>query len=386
MIARKIFDRQEELFGAEFNWSPFPTIEDRKGWARLPEEMRVQIVALGDASLAGESGAAELGSGDEGGETQSVYFTRRRGLVNLLLGECVSDSGKHLRALVDGLETICRESSWALPEYSGAELAGGGVLEDERGGVDLFVAETAGLLALVLALVGERLREVSEGLTERVEAALEERFLDAALARDDYDWMGLEGGFRALDSQTPWIASNWLLAALLVDRSPARRLAGVYKAMGCLDRYMMQFPREGGFDKGPSYWSRGAGAVLDCFEILHSATKSGMDLFGEPLVAQLGERIAEARIDGGGFASEAERVERLGELGGVVYRYGVRSGDNDLMRLGAALEQCDKGEHRFRVSAGRSLYRVLLGMFDYRIQREVATTAPSYLEEAWLLS
>jgi hypothetical protein len=58
----------------------------------------------------------------------------------------------------------------------------------------------------------------------------------------------------------PWTCSNWLNAALLLEKDDARRADMVHKTLKVLDEFLDPYPAAGGCDEGPSCW--GAAASL----------------------------------------------------------------------------------------------------------------------------
>ena len=213
----------------------------------------------------------------------------------------------------------------------------GGLPDVREPVVDLFAAETGGLLTCVLELLGDELGRVSDLIPQRIRSEIEARILDPALARDDFWWMGLGDPGRKLNNWTPWIVSNWLLCSLLADDNPGRRLAGIYKAAGCLDRYLAQLPADGGCDEGPSYWGRAGGSLFDGLEILHSASHGELTCYDEPLVREIGAYIARVHIGGDWFVNFADAPARPRLRPHTVYGYGVRTRQSSLMQLGAWL-------------------------------------------------
>jgi len=96
-------------------------------------------------------------------------------------------------------------------------------------------------------------------IRERIHLEVDRRILTPNLARDFY-WMGFPerpgAPVRAPNNWNPWINSNWLASALLLERDAGRRRASVHKIVRSLDRFLDGYQEDGGCDEGPSYWSR----------------------------------------------------------------------------------------------------------------------------------
>ena len=152
--------------------------------------------------------------------------------------------------------------------------------------VDLFDGETAALVAWTAYLVGEQLQSVSPQILPRLHREIDARLLTPNLERDDFWWMGF--GERRVNNWNPWVNSNWLTCALLMEEDEDRRAAAVYKILRSLDRFLVPYPRDGGCDEGPGYWSRAGAAVFDNLELLYGATAGNLDEYGDDLVREIG--------------------------------------------------------------------------------------------------
>ena len=162
---------------------------------------------------------------------------------------------------------------------------------------------------------------------------IDARILTPCLERDDFWWMGFNP--RRVNNWNPWINSNWLTSALLIEPDPDRRQAAVAKSMRSIDRFLGPYPRDGGCDEGPGYWGRAGASLLDCLELLYSATDGQIDLYGDPLIREIGRFIYRVQIDGTYFVNFADASAIVTPPPAVVFRYGQRIGDADLMALGA---------------------------------------------------
>jgi hypothetical protein len=119
--------------------------------------------------------------------------------------------------------------------------------------------------------MGDRLDKVSPLLRERIRVEVDRRILTPALERDDFCWMGFTSR-KDVNNWNPWIASNWLASALILERDPQRRVRTVHRIMRSLDVFMNGYPDDGGCDEGPSYWDRAGASLFDNLELLRGAT------------------------------------------------------------------------------------------------------------------
>src|SRR5438876_12215041 len=103
-------------------------------------------------------------------------------------------------------------------------------------------------------------------------------------------WMGF-GERKNVNNWNPWINSNWLAAALLLEADPGRRTRSVYKIMRSLDNFINIYPDDGASDEGPGYWGRAGASLFDNLELLGSATNGTIDIYRAPLVRSMGQYI-----------------------------------------------------------------------------------------------
>ena len=143
--------------------------------------------------------------------------------------------------------------------------------------------------------MGDRLDKVSPLLRERIRVEVDRRILMLALERDDWWWLGF-GPRKDVNNWNPWIASNWLASALILERDPQRRARTVHRIMRSLDMFMNGYPDDGGRDEGPSYWDRAGASLFDNLELLRGATNGGVDIYAHPLVRNMGQYIYRAYI------------------------------------------------------------------------------------------
>lgn len=363
---------------------PFPAWSERPAWLALPETVRGQLVAAGEAarqapwpSLPATLFLAFVRTGD-----RKVYevnsFPRRGILCDLVLAECAEGEGRFLDAILDAAWSICEESFWGISAHV-ATSEGRGLPDTAAPEVDLFAAETGALLAWTVYLLGEPLAGLSPQIVPRILREAGQRILDPCLDRDDFWWMGLDGS-RALNNWTPWICSNWLATSLLLDREPQRRAAGVLKAIRCLDQYLSHHSADGGCDEGPGYWSRAGASAFDCAEILAWATDGAVNLVKLPLLRKLGAYLPAVHIAEDRFVNFADAPPTSNPNGPLCVRFGLATNNPELVALGRYIEALGRDGTGFRLP--RSLPRSLPALFSTPAAAE--TVAAPYPQDTWL--
>lgn len=386
----EVFQRQplsQTLLPLE-RWQPFPTMDDRAAWQTLPGSVSTQLLALGEKSLARPIPPLpatlylEFARSGNRSHYEAPFFERRGRLQNLVLAECVEGKGRFLDAISDTLWAICEESSWCLPAHVGAQKAKAGLPDIEDPIVDLFAGETGVVVAWTLYLAGPKLDQISPLLTRRALAELERRILAPVAARDDFGWMALNvtSPDRRPNNWTPWISASVLTSALLCEKDAARRILIVQKLLRSLDGFLKFHPADGSCDEGPSYWGRAGGSLLDCLDILHSASDGKLTVYDEPLVQEMGRFIYRAYIAGDYFVPIGDCPARFLPEHDLVFRYGKRITDPQLQAFGAS------GATVESLLSDRFLGRQLYAVFDAAEILNRSATAPPLLRDVWLPS
>ncbi len=362
-------------------WKPFPNAGDRADWAGLPPEMKSAVVQSGARHL-GQPYAPlaatlflEFARNGNRSHYEAVQSGRRTQLREMVLAECVEGQGRFLDDIANGVWALCEETFWGYPAHMSLQKRGNGLPDVSEPVIDLFAAETAALLAWTDYLLGERLDKVSPLVRERIDVEMERRILAVYRKRDDFWWMGLDDT-RSVNNWNPWINSNCLACALLMDRDGARRARTVYKILTSLDRFLDGYHDDGGCDEGPGYWARAGGSLFDCLSSLHSASGGTIDFYALPLVREIGRYIYRAHIYNDWYVNFADASAKIALEGDLVYRYGAAIGDADMQALGAF------AEHGRSVNTG-SLGRALPALFNYsRVQK--AEAWQPLVRDVWL--
>lgn len=364
-------------------WRPFPPAAERGAWEALPADVREAFVAMGQRQLGAEWPALparlflEYARTGNRSHYERVRGARRESLRALVAAECAEGKGRFVDEILNGLWVTCEETYWGLPAHLGLQKAGPGLPDVAEPTVDLFAAETSSLLAWTLYLHGPALDRISPLVRERIHREVDRRVLTPNLEREDFGWMGFTG--RKVNNWNPWICSNWLASALLLERDERRRRASIYKILRTLDNFLDSYPDDGGCDEGPGYWSRAGGSLFDCLELLHSSTADGIDLYQVPLIGEIGRYIYRVHIHDSWFINFADASAKPGVAGDLVFRYGRRIGDDRMAAFGAWAEARRSGPAPVSDSIGRQLP----ALFDLAAVRSAPRAQP-LLRDVWL--
>ena len=362
---------------------PLPTAAEREAWANPPADARAALIDAGERQLKTPwevlpaSVFLEFRRNGNRSRYESIRDHRRKKLQDLVMAECLEGKDRFTDEIANGVWLTCEETFWGVPAHLGAQKAGVGLPDVTEPIVDLFAAETASLLAWTWYLAGDSLARVSPLVPERIRLEVDRRVLTPCLARDNFSWMGFSGG--PPNNWNPWISSNWLTSALIMERDEARRRAAVSKILRCLDNFLNGYADDGGCDEGPSYWGRAGASLFDCLDLLDQATGGALDGFRFPLVHQMGLYICRAHIHDEWYTNFADAPARVYTNGDLVYRFGKRLDDSDMMAHGAfaAFLRDEKG------MPGDSIGRQLPALFNLAALRQ-APRSQALERDAWL--
>jgi len=350
-------------------WHPYPTRDERELWENVPEDLRQALIKRGDTCLGFRwepfratdfLAMAKTGS-------RALYGKLRQGhrdaLSSLVMAECVEAKGRYMNDIIDGIWALCEESWWGKPWHLSNQKVGADLIDVSEASIDLFVAETASLLAFTCYLLGPQIDAFSTLILPRVDYEMQQRILAPCLERDDHHWMGFRSigkNLRRVNNWNPWIISNWITSILLMEKDAERRVAGLHKSMRALDRFIDPYPKDGGCDEGPGYWGRAGASMFECLESYYSATEGHVNVYDEPLIQNIGKFIKRVQIHDRYFVNFADASPLVSPSPFLLYRYGKRIGDAGMMGMAAYFEaQKDHAKRETNGSIAREVPALL---------------------------
>lgn len=347
-LLRSTFTSPETPLLSRGDWRPYPKAGEH-GWRSVPSEVQAVILERAGAVLASPWPAMlatdELEFVRNGNRTrfEAISFGRRTRLGDLVLAECLTNTGRYLDAIANGVWLICEESFWGVPAHLGAQKAGVGLADESEPIIELFSAETAAILSWTTYLLEAQLNTVSPRIGERVLYETRRRILEPYFRRDDFSWMGLSGPRTAqvrqahpLNNWNPWINSNVLVANLLLEREATRREAMVAKICRSVDAFLADYSPDAGCVEGPGYWARSAASFYDCCATLVSAhAGKGSVVLTHPFTRAMGQYIADVHIAGDDYVNFGDAHLHDAPPPDLVYRFGRDTGNAQLTRFGA---------------------------------------------------
>lgn len=360
-------------------FAPFPRVGERTSWQQLPQAIKEKLIQFGEGYLNYQwptlPATHYMDYIRVGNRTrfEKLYFKRRQILATLVLAECVEAQGRFIDDLINGIWLICEESTWVLPAHNNHQALPN--INDEI--IDLFQAETGALLAWSDYLLKSVLDQESPLISQRIQDELQRRIIEPYL-KNDYNWSRLANNWNT------WINSNCLTVFLLTEMNHEQKLAGIEKILNSIDFFLAKYPADGGCDEGPFYWGRAAGSLFDLLEQLYLATAGNYSIYDRPIIKNIARYIYQVNIVDDYFVNFADSSGKIAIDAPVVYMFGKRIDDLCLCSLGAR-ELQRQGIEGLMGAEILSLFRVLLGLFNYQEMITFAKENPRYYaSDVWL--
>ena len=326
-----MFERFDDDFMAEHllpaqHFMLYPPYEDREAWDALEEPVKVEMVRRGESwleypwpSLLASRYMDFMRTGNRS-RYEKDYFDRRTAVIDL----------------VNGAWLICEETSWTLPAHGSHDGFVPDALPDAVDSPrDLFACETGALMAVLYAVMGQRLSQMSRRLPLRIREETLRRIVRPACRSYSF-WMGIDFEGQ-LNNWAAWCASTTLAAVLLLGETEGIRRQYARQMLMTLERFAGIYGDDGGCDEGPAYWSRAAATFFDALTLLHKATGGALDVFHDPKVRAMGLYLPKMYIGGNWFVDFADCAASLTPAADLVYRYGSATGAEEMMDFGAHL-------------------------------------------------
>ncbi|MBW4891333.1 heparinase II/III-family protein [Mucilaginibacter sp. HMF5004] len=364
-------------------FKPFPQTPD--GWKQLlPDTVIANIIRRGELALKKEfkniPATVMLDFVRNGNRTnyEKLSFEKRNQLWDLVMAEAVEGKDRFVDQIINGIWSVSEESFWGISAHVGAQKAGPGLPDVEDPIVDLFAAETGAIMAWTDYFVGPQLDKASKLVRPRISYELNRRIFTPMLTAK-YGWMGGGKPEAKLNNWAPWICSNYITAALLMEKDETKRTADLTRAIKILDQYMDGLGVDGGCEEGPSYWGAAGGCVYDALNLLYDATSGKVSIYKEPFIQKMGSYIYKTHIAGNYFINVADAHPTLQPDGLMMYRFGKDIGYQPMMEFGSW------AYHSFNTEGGYEQFRRTRVLYNLAAIKACATATAkeSPVPDAW---
>ncbi|MFA9464570.1 MAG: heparinase II/III family protein [Velocimicrobium sp.] len=323
-------------------FNPFSSITNRSFWNLLDLTWQKQTLQLGETYVGfsypylSALDYMEFSRTGNRANYETKFFSKRHALNALILAECVENKGRFLDDIVNGIFSICDESSWCLPPHNSyirdtLQLP----LPDTSAPVlDLFACETASVLATAYYLLKDVLDDISPFITKRIQYELKHRIFTP------YDttffwWMG--DGRQPMNNWTIWCTQNILLSVFLASEDTNFKHRVFLNACKSTDYFLSEYGEDGCCDEGAQYYRHAGLCLFNVIEICNAITGGCFaDLYRLPKIKNIASYIWNAHITDKYYINFADCAPIAGRCSAREYLFAKQTENEDMMRFAAA--------------------------------------------------
>jgi hypothetical protein len=320
-------------------WTPFPRIDDREGWAKADQSMLQASISQAEKfidydwpTIPATLSLMFVRNGNRS-QYEAIHFKKRNVLASMIIAETAENKGRFIDPIINGIWSICEESWWGVSAHLPGDKNYAGLMDVSQPFIDLFVAETGKVLAWANYFLGDKLDAVSPQIRKRIHNEITYRVLDPFMNRDHW-WTGKNGNIP--NNWNPWICSNLLNTALLMEKDEQKRAAIVTEILTVLDNFFNPYPQDGGCDEGPGYWNAAGASLYDNIVLLNLACKDAFKyVYENEKFKNMGRYVYHAQVSENYFLNFADASPRAGTDANMVYHFGKDINDRNMMEFGA---------------------------------------------------
>lgn len=311
-------------------YMPLPQWGDKYWTDSVPQQMRQSYIRYGERYLGRPWQSlpatvfAEFKTNGNRVNFEGLTFQKRRQLAALVMAEIVEGQGRFMPDIINGLWSTLEESWWGIPAHYGKKVP---VMEDQN--VDLFQAESAGLIAWTAYMLKPQFDKFSPLIVNRIYKEIRQRMLQPAM-KGRYWWK------TAGMNWNPWICSNWLACVLICENDRKAQLDAVEQILGAMDHFVDAYPADGGCDEGPGYWDRAAASLYECLNLLHTATDGKIDMSGNAKIRAMASYAYKTYIENDYCITFADTHDnKMLQQVNIIYPFGLYLNDRTMREFAA---------------------------------------------------
>ncbi|WP_293886538.1 MULTISPECIES: heparinase II/III domain-containing protein [unclassified Sphingobacterium] len=369
--------------GNDKSWVPYPSYSDRVAWNKLTAPFRDRIIKKGNEALAYQwqvvkaTDYLEYERSGNRSIMEKPLNENCTALTNLLLAELAEGQGRYVDQILNGSWQLTEMATWSLSAHLGAFQSSKRSLPQERTAVvDLMAGDIGSLLSWIHYFFRDTFNQINPAISIRLKQQIQLRIIQPYLDRNDMWWQAFElKEGQLVNNWNPWCNFNVLTALLLVEDNPDIQLAGIYKTMSSVDRFINYVKTDGACEEGPSYWGHAAGKLYDYLKILALATKGKITIFDQPIIRDMGEYIAQSYIGGDKWVvnfADASAKSASDPL--LIYRYGRDVNSSEMMQFARYMERL--GDRSLNFKPTRDIFRVFEDLRCYPQLEDITAALP----------
>jgi hypothetical protein len=350
----------------------------------LPDD-RTMIITQAEACLGKEFPMIPLSlylaytRNGERAEFEKRYFTRRRMLSSLVLGEWVEKQGRFLDQIMDGLWMMLEETTWCLPAHN-LHVRDTDVMpfpDPHDPVIDLCAAESGATLSTAAVLLGDAL---PKEIRKRINEEIHQRIVVPYLSKDFW-WMARGENPRPVN-WSPWCTQNVLLSVFQTDTTNAERKKAVAIATKTLSVYFDLFPDDGCCSEGAEYYRRSALCLFFALEILDQVEGGALsDVWENDKLQRMADFIVSMHVNGRYFFNWGDCSACTGLSGVREYLFGKAMKSAPLMAFSRRQLELSTPEERLLTSESDLFIRYLaLVKSDEALKDQTDAPEPDWVE------
>ncbi|MFJ2979571.1 heparinase II/III family protein [Curtobacterium sp. NPDC087082] len=320
-------------------WRPAPPVTDRAAWADVGTADQEALLAVArdrrDAAAVAFPTLSLWARYSRDGDRQPYERAQRNLLesaASAALALAVTDEDEWATVLADQVWRICELRAWCLPSHYALPESGERPFLPVPGRdvLDLSDAYVGGMLAAIDAIAGERLEREAPGIRAHVHHEVRRRVLDP-WEREEYFWHGVDG---PPNNWAPWIVSNVLVCAAVVEPDAGRLGATIDRALVILDRFRAGYDADGSCDEGATYWWWAGATLFEALDLVEQLTDGAFDGFVVDPVAATARFPMGMQIDAHRQVNHSDGSPVLPENANwhLLARFGARVGDDEVVQ------------------------------------------------------
>lgn len=326
------------------SYRPFPKVEDREGWSKANQQLLQKNLEEAEnlidyvwETIPATYALLPSQTGNRG-PYESILNRKKSNLWKFAIAEVYENKGRFMNQIVNGIWSICEDTYWGNTVHLNLWRTGSGLPDVTDPFVDIYAAEMASTLAWVSYFLEDKLDNISPLINQRIYHEMNKRIFEPAMKHQHY-WMGPSEIEPRPNNWNPWICANWLNAVLLLEKNEERRIKIITRIIEVLDEFFIPFPNDGCSDEGPHYWKGAAGTFFEATSILHAATNGAIDIYSNEKFKNMGRYICRVGINEDYAVNFSDAKHKIKYDGSLVYRYGVKINDPEMIQMGAYLLQ-----------------------------------------------
>lgn len=327
---------------SDTKWVDFPAYDNREAWDKLLPAYKAALISYGESALPYKwqlvPATAYLDYVRTGNRTsmQNIYNANVAHLKGLVLAELAEGKGRFTDQIINGVWAFCEMTTWSLSAHLSAQKKGLGIPDINDPIIDLEVGNTGALLAWVHYFFHDAFDKVNPLIAARIRYEINRQVLTPYYQRDDFWWMAFRND-KFVNNWNVWVNYNVLNCILLIETDPEKRVAGVYKTMRSVDKFINYYKADGGCEEGPAYWESAGGMLYGYLALLFQGTGGKVNKFDHDLVKNIGRYIYRAYINDRYYINFADAAAQLSQPAGLIYTYGKAIGDDQMKGFGSFL-------------------------------------------------